>query len=440
MRSDGFITLDIGAEGIRMTVFANGERGDTGFVAFDADLPADMAREAVVATALKRLLDEKKPAARKAVVSIEGRSVFSRLVKLPAVAPDRLKRTIEHEAVQNIPFPIGEVVWDALVVDPAAAEPEVLLVAVKAEVVEGLVHAVAANGLIVERIDVAPAALANAVRAATGATTDCVLLVDAGESSTNLVFVDGPRVFFRSLPVSGNDPAKLETEIDRSILFYKSQQGGAAPARILYSDDAALSVAAGLTARGPFGVDLVPAELRRDRAFRRKQPLLAACAVVVALTLGVWILGTRHATTRVRAEAVAVGARVGQLKAIEARMLPIEQELAELERTAAAYQAALAKRSFWKQTLEEISRRLPDGMFVLASEPIKKDEATIGTRVSIVSYLDKEPEGVDAVKSLRDELRASARFSDDTKVFSRPSRKRFAREFTLDVYFAEARP
>ncbi|WP_168442661.1 type IV pilus biogenesis protein PilM [Pontiella desulfatans] len=475
MKADRFIALDIGADFIRLGVFARHASGqlellDHGSVAIDSDPHIEMAREAVVATALKRLLDERKPTVRKAVVSIEGQSVFSRLVKLPPVAADKVAQTIRHEAVQNIPFPIDEVVWDAHIVDASAPEPEVLLVAVKAELVDGLVHAVSANGLLVERVDVAPAALANAVRATQPTGTGPSLLVDAGKQSTNLVFIDGDRTFFRTLPVAGSMGQRLVQEIERSITFYRSQQGGNAPQRILLAgglghlgetesrlgipveafdpllgvqqsvvvaDPGNIAVLAGLARSGGMEINLVPEALEKAHSFRRKQPLFVAGAAAAVLVAGTWIVGLNRLAALAEIENREVRARIQALERVEKKMLPLERRIAELQRQSEVYEGAIERRTFWLDVLVDIRGCLAEGMFVLGSEPILQDESTIGQRITVVSYLDREGKGEDAIIQLRDRLRAKDRFSEKTKVFKRPTKKRFAREFVLDVHFEE---
>lgn len=479
MKPDRFIALDIGSEGIGLAVFAVGadraiELLDHGFAPLDANPPAEMAREALVATTLKRLLDEKKPAVRSVCVCIEGQAVFSRLVKLPPVPPDRLRQTIHHEAVQHIPFPLGEVVWDAHVADPAAAEPEIVLAAVKADLVEGLVAAIEANGLSIKAIDVAPAALANAVRFNYPDLDGPALAVDAGRHSTNLVFLDGARTFFRTLPVSAGMSARLVHEIERSITFYRTQQEGNAPRRILVAGGleslagegsrlglpveafdplrristglpksglAGLGVLVGLAARfaceQAIVLDLLPDALKTERQVKRRLPLWAACGTAALLIGLVWIGGLHQMNRALKAKVGEVGKNIHALRQVEKQLLPREARIRELEERTETYRAAVERRTFWLEALQELRERLPEGMFLLQSEPLREGDRMSGMRVTVLSYLDKEPEGKDAVLVVRDALRESARFNEETRVFSRPTKQLFARRFVLDLFFKE---
>ena len=472
-----FIALDLCADSIRMAVVARDASGqveflDTGFAFLDFGASPEMPREAVLAMALKRLLDEKKPAVRKAVISIEGPSVFSRLVRLPPVSPDKIQQTIRHEAVQNIPFPLDEVVWDAHVFNPEDPEPDVLLVAVKSELINGLVCAVSASGLLVLHVTVAPVGLANAVRSVYG-TEESLLLVDAGTESTTLVSTDGSRIFFRTFPIAGSQESRLMQEIERSISFYTSKLGGDAPVRILSTGEDAICpeiltdrlerpaeifdplksfgvsagrldknispVLVGLAVEHSLPINLIPDALKRERCWRRSRPIWLASAATLVLIAGVWLFGLNRMLMLSRVESERVTTQIQMLSRVEAQLLPVEERMAKLSRNADAYREAVGRRLFWLKNLQEIDRHLPPGMFLSSSEPIKKGNVLVGFRVAVVSYLDKETEGVDSVKIVRNALRSSERFCDETKISSRPSKNKFARKFVLDLYFEEGK-
>ncbi len=479
MKPHSFIALYIGTDFIRMGVFAlrgqsELELLDYGAESIASDPAMNMAREAEVASALKRLLNERKPSARTAVICMEGDAAFSRLIKLPPVAPEKVSQTIRHEAVQNIPFPIDEVVWDAHVINASAPEPEVLLVAVKADMVEGLVHAVAANGLSVEVVDVAPAALLNAARRTLAGRDEATLLVDAGGRSINLVFIDGDRLFFRTFPVPRSAGERLVQEIERSMTFYRNQQAGRAPQRILLtgglkqldgaesrlgmpvevfdalqgirsdkalSADADLAVLVGMGLRqsgaSTLNLDLVPPAHRKARETRRKQPLWLICEGVLILTAAVWIWGLHKMAAQAKTEYAGVQARVESLEEVVSRLAPLESRIEELNHEYGIYRKITRQRTFWVEVLADLRNQMPEGMFLLSSDPIRDDDAVTGIRVNVVSYLDKEEKGADVVLLLRDRLRSMERFSDDTRVHKRPTKKLFTREFSLDVLFAK---
>lgn len=500
-----FIALDIGAGNLKLALFERHRSGQIElvnyrFMPLEAGAPG-MAQEAVVAASVKRLLDEMKISASSASVTLAGHAVFSRVVKLPPVSADKLEQTVRHEAIQNIPFPIDEVVWDyQLMGDPAATEREALLVAAKLDLVEGLAHAVEAAGLSVERISVSSAALCNAVRFGHPGLDDSILVVDMGARSVDLVFMAGGRAFFRSLPIrakssgGGAEEAqrvltRIEQEIVRSISFYIAQQQGRAPEVVFLAGGLAgmqgidsllserLKVAvkrldplrkmkvgpkvnavelqqrahcfgelvgmavAQASQSGLVNLNLMPGFMLKERAFRKKQPLMVACAAVVVLFIAVIAAGLSWQVGLMRREAAEVGQRVRDLEKIEREMLPVEQELDGLERDRDVYLLAVKRRTLWLETLAELRTAIPEGMFLTSVDPIfsevGEERWLRGLRVSGIAYLDKHGSD-DAIKKLRNRIRELSRFSMGTEVVRSPAKEMFAREFVMDAQLKEA--
>lgn len=215
--------------------------------------------------------------------AVSAQSVFTRFVKLPSVGEEQVEQIVGFEAQQNVPFPINEVVWDYQLVDQGnSSEVEVVLIAIKSDLLDEINGAVEGGGLKTSIVDVSPMAIYNAYRYNYSDVGDCSLIVDIGSRTTNLIFVEPRKVFSRSIPIGGtkiteaiakdfnesfaeaeerkrtgafvslggtyedpDDPdlarvskiirntmTRLHAEISRSISFYRSQQHGSAPARI----------------------------------------------------------------------------------------------------------------------------------------------------------------------------------------------------------------
>jgi type IV pilus assembly protein PilM len=215
--------------------------------------------------------------------AVSGQSVFARFVKLPLVDQDKIERIITFEAQQNVPFPIEEVVWDYQLVGSGEVDKiEVVLVAIKADLLDGINAAVEAAGLQTTRVDVAMMALYNAFRFNYSELTGSSLVIDIGARTTNLLFVEPGKVFSRTIPIGGssitsaiakefNEPfgaaelrkkrdgfvglggaegkasdpdvarvaklvrstmTRLHAELARSISFYRTQQQGSRPQRV----------------------------------------------------------------------------------------------------------------------------------------------------------------------------------------------------------------
>src|SRR6267378_5356188 len=136
--------------------------------------------------------------------AVPAQSVFARFVKLPAVEEEKIERIIAFEAQQNVPFPIDEVVWDYQLVGGGTDEQiQVVLVAIKADLLEGLNASVESAGLRTSIVCVATMALYNAFRYNYSDLPGCSLLVDIGARTTNLLFIEPGKIFSRSVAIGG---------------------------------------------------------------------------------------------------------------------------------------------------------------------------------------------------------------------------------------------
>ena len=282
------ISLNLGSQSVGVAEFHTLPHG--GLVMHDyrlRDVLTDAASEGIrhiqVAAALREMLDELQIKSGNVNYAVPGQSVFARFVKLPAVEEEKIDRIIAFEAQQNVPFPINEVVWDYQLVGAGADEQiQVVLVAIKSDLLDEMNGTVEGTGLHTSIVDVAPMALYNAFRYNYSDLKDCSLLVDIGARTTNLLFIEPARIFSRSVPIGGSsitssiarefdepfaaaelrkkrdgfvslggayaepsDPdvarvskivrstmTRLHAELMRSISHYRAQQQGAAPQRV----------------------------------------------------------------------------------------------------------------------------------------------------------------------------------------------------------------
>ena len=108
----------------------------------------------------------------------------------------------------NVPFPIDEVTWAYQRVSAGGEgeEVEVLLVAIKNDAIEELNDAVEGGKLIGRGVDVAPVALSNAFKynyPDVVASSASSLLIDVGARTSDLIYIQGDRIFTRSIQVGG---------------------------------------------------------------------------------------------------------------------------------------------------------------------------------------------------------------------------------------------
>jgi type IV pilus assembly protein PilM len=221
--------------------------------------------------------------------AVPAQSVFARFVKLPGLEAEKIEKIISFEAQQNVPFPIDQVVWDYQLVGGGMGEQiQVVIAAIKRDLLEEINNAVEECGLRTSIVGVASMALYNAFCYNYTDLNGCSMLVDIGARTTNVLFIESGRFFLRSVPLGGStitsaiarefnesfgaaearrkrdgfvalggaaEPAdpdigrvsktirstmtRLHAELMRSITHYKAQQQGNRPARIFLCGGAA---------------------------------------------------------------------------------------------------------------------------------------------------------------------------------------------------------
>jgi type IV pilus assembly protein PilM len=157
------------------------------------------------AAVLREMMQEMQIPRRPVNYALPAQSVFARFVKLPPLVQEKLNKIVSFEAQQNVPFPLDEVVWDYQLVGGGLGEQiQVVLVAIKIDLLNQINEAVEGTGLETSIVDVAPMALYNAFRNSYPEVGDCSLLLDIGARTTNILFIESGRIFLRSIPLGGS--------------------------------------------------------------------------------------------------------------------------------------------------------------------------------------------------------------------------------------------
>lgn len=124
--------------------------------------PLDATRVEVIAKTLRDALKQQKITTKHAVFAISGQNVFVRKVRLPRTTEERLHRIIAYEARQQIPFALENAIVEYQVFDLGPeAELEVLLVAVKKDLISDYMKLLGKTGLKPVAISVSSFALFN---------------------------------------------------------------------------------------------------------------------------------------------------------------------------------------------------------------------------------------------------------------------------------------
>jgi type IV pilus assembly protein PilM len=207
-----FVCFDIGSDSLKMAVMSADEQGPPqldDYAVVSLDVPRETAlgeRNRIVAQTIRFMLDERKLKPKTVFLSLSGQSVFVRFVKLPAVEESKIAQIVRYEAQQQVPFPIEEVEWDHQVIgDASGDEIDIVLVAIKTEIVSGLVEAIRRQHIDVEVVDIASLALYNAMIYNEGPFETTAALVDMGAKTTSLIIAEGINLWSRTIPIGGDN-------------------------------------------------------------------------------------------------------------------------------------------------------------------------------------------------------------------------------------------
>ena len=420
-------------------------------------------------------------------IALSGQMAFPRFVKVLAEGEDKMNEQIRFEVEQNVPFPLSEAIWDdALVGQPNAGEQHVMIVAARADLVGAIAKGLLNVGCEPELVDVAPVALYNAVRFNYPDAEGCTLVVDIGARCTNLVFVEQERIFYRTIPVAGNtitseiakafgisheeaerlkceqglvaqggafavdDPevdrlskvirnvmTRLNAEVTRSIAFYRSQQEGSAPARVLLSgassqlpymqnffeeklqvatdflnpfqtvsypadvdadqfgrDAFSLPILVGLALRRgltcPVEVNLVSQDITARKEFRRRLPFFGIAAAGLVFIMGIWLIYVGRMGTLYEQQADRIRVSLDEYETQKSQYDKVDKTAKDAEARAAAYQAVLEARQTWVRMLVAVNRAIADGLWVTNLSARRTGDTLQGLNLSVSVWKDQE--------------------------------------------------
>ena len=291
MADDRIISLNVGSQQVAGAVFSKTAGGGLMLDKIERrDLTGDPGEEGgrsdQSAAALKEIVAALKIKGAKTNYVVSSFPVLLKFASLPALDGSQVDQIVEFEAQQQVPYPINEVVWGyQLMGDPDDIEVEVALAAVKSDELSEVDNLVLGAGLRSRGAEIAPAALYNALRFNYSDIEETTLLVDIGARTTDMIFVEGKKLFIRTVKIGGaditraiskefgtdfvsadqrkvadgfvalggpyadhedpqiagiskvvrNSLTRLHSEVMRTINFYRSQQGGSAPSFVLMS-------------------------------------------------------------------------------------------------------------------------------------------------------------------------------------------------------------
>lgn len=552
--SDRILALNVGASKIVLAEFLvrSGrapELVNYGMADLGVDPENEMGTAAHVSAAIREVMKARGIRPAPLMLALSGQVVFPRFVRLPAVGREKLLQMVQYEVEQNVPFPIDEIVWNhQFIGDDSTGEQCAMIVAAKIENVREITDCVVTAGLEPEIVDVAPMALYNCLRYNYANLNGCTVLLDIGARSTNLIFVEDEKIYSRCIPVAGNAitqelsksfqvsfqeaeamkreqgfvslggvyaseddrsdriskvvrnvVTRLHAEISRSVNFYRSQQGGTAPVRVLLTGGSAvlphldtffreklqvevahlnpftniavgnrinrekagvdafvLAETVGLALRRtlacPIEINLMPPEIVKRKSFKKRIPFFGLAAAGVVLSIGIWTMYEKQMGQLYEFQRGQVAVKLDKVKKMQAKLGKAERAKAEVQRKADALRDVIDLRGAWLKRVDAIRKSLIDGMWLTEMVPVKDEHGVVtGIRIVGRGWVDrlraveaKAAEAgrkVTAVEELRDQIKRQAVFGhgpQDVRIVGVKDIEAYLIEFTIEAALATA--
>ena len=221
-KTESSVGLDIGSFYIKAAEI----NGGTGGLKL-ANFAAGEIQSKQVAGAIRMVLEKAEITAKKVNISISGPSVIVRYIRLPKMRKDELRSAMQFEAEKHIPFDMKEVSLDCQILDRSeqSGKMNVLLVAAKKSLIEGIIQTVHEAGLEPDIIDVDAFALVNAFTEnfpSQDKDRVITLLNIGAEVSTINILKGGVPYFTRDVSIAGNDLTR--TLIERFGIDFSSAE------------------------------------------------------------------------------------------------------------------------------------------------------------------------------------------------------------------------
>jgi len=208
-RKDNLVGLDIGSNTVKGAELVPSKTGWRLKKFGMLDLPPGSIEDGAIkdpeaiAETIRRLFRENRIKEQNIALSIGGYSVIVKNISTQTMPEEELQETIHFEAEQYIPFDINDVNLDFLILGENEKNPnqmDVLLIAVKKEIVDDYVNLIKLARLNPCVIDVDAFALQNIYEINYDIEQENVALIDIGASKTSLnILKDGTSVFIRDV-------------------------------------------------------------------------------------------------------------------------------------------------------------------------------------------------------------------------------------------------
>jgi type IV pilus assembly protein PilM len=209
------VGLDIGASSVKAVQLQKGRGGHElvrlGIAPLHPETIVDgvIMDSGTVISAIQQIFAENQIKTKDVVVAVSGHSVIVKKIKVQRMKFEELEEQIPFEAEQYVPYAVEDVNLDFQILEgpsPESSDMDVLLVAVKKDIINDYLSIISTAGLKAVVVDVDAFALQNAYEIAQESDRDqTVGLVNLGAAVMNINIVQGGvSEFTRDSALGGN--------------------------------------------------------------------------------------------------------------------------------------------------------------------------------------------------------------------------------------------
>jgi type IV pilus assembly protein PilM len=203
-RREALVGLDIGVSGVKLAELDTSSAPPRLINIAQSPLPADVfsnnviTKPEVVSEKISTLLEANSISDRRVVLAMPGPSVFTKKIRIPKLAPEHLAANIQLEIRNYIPHRPEAVRVDYHVIGEAGKNQlDVLVVAVKDEVVDTFIECVSLAGVEVAVVDVDYFAMQNCFELGYPELHDSIVaLIDVGARFSGINICKGGQSLF----------------------------------------------------------------------------------------------------------------------------------------------------------------------------------------------------------------------------------------------------
>lgn len=161
----------------------------------------------LVAESISKFAERNDMSGSKLVIAVPGQQTLTKFTKMPPVEKKKIPDMVQYEASQQIPFDMDEVVWDYQIFGESegTTEIEVGIFAIRKELIRNYLMLYTEVGLEPQIVQTSPIGSYNTARFEMPMPEgEAAVLLDMGAVATDLIIIDGDRIWSRPVPIGGN--------------------------------------------------------------------------------------------------------------------------------------------------------------------------------------------------------------------------------------------